>query len=152
MPSNHTEHHDLSQWEPEDAVLRADFNEDNRKIDAALAALDGTVSAHTTTLSGHTGSIAKLGNCQIYTTTYTGTGDKSRSYSFPGYPVYVFIRCPNLSNSYNLYRGLNDSTTTEYSAQWSDRGLSLRTPDSNNFGINIKNYTFFVMALLDMSK
>ena len=38
MPSNFTEHFQLNQWEPGDQVLREDFNADNAKIDAALAA------------------------------------------------------------------------------------------------------------------
>ena len=33
---NYTKNYQLSQWEPADRVLRTDFNEDNRKIDAAL--------------------------------------------------------------------------------------------------------------------
>lgn len=35
--TNHTQHYGLSQWEPEDAFLREDFNEDHRKIEEALA-------------------------------------------------------------------------------------------------------------------
>lgn len=35
---NHTPNYNLSQWEPGDPVQRADFNADNAKIDAALAA------------------------------------------------------------------------------------------------------------------
>lgn len=38
MASKHTEHYGLNQWELSDSVVMADFNEDNRKIDAALAA------------------------------------------------------------------------------------------------------------------
>ena len=38
MASNHTEHIGLSQWSLSDSVVMADFNEDNRKIDEALAA------------------------------------------------------------------------------------------------------------------
>lgn len=36
MPSNFTTNFNLSQWEADDKVLRADFNADNAKIDAAL--------------------------------------------------------------------------------------------------------------------
>lgn len=39
MPSKFTENYHLSQWEPEDNVLRTDFNEDNAKIETALGAL-----------------------------------------------------------------------------------------------------------------
>ena len=34
--ANYTKHYQLHQWEPGDAFLRTDFNEDLEKIDAAL--------------------------------------------------------------------------------------------------------------------
>lgn len=37
MASNYTGHYQLNQWEAGDKVLRTDFNEDNLKIDGALA-------------------------------------------------------------------------------------------------------------------
>lgn len=40
-----TEHYDLNQWELTDRVLMADFNRDNRLLDAALAALAGDVTS-----------------------------------------------------------------------------------------------------------
>lgn len=39
MATNHTEKYELNQWLPTDPVIRTDFNEDNAKIEAALAAL-----------------------------------------------------------------------------------------------------------------
>ena len=39
MASNHTTNYQLCQWEAADKVLRTDFNQDNAKIDAALAAI-----------------------------------------------------------------------------------------------------------------
>jgi len=39
MPSNFTSNYNLNQWEPDDRVLRTDFNADNTKIDAALSEL-----------------------------------------------------------------------------------------------------------------
>ena len=39
MSTNHTPNFNLCQWEADDKVLRTDFNEDNQKIDAALAGL-----------------------------------------------------------------------------------------------------------------
>ena len=38
MASNYTVNYQLSQWEPEDKVQRADFNTDNAKIDTAIKA------------------------------------------------------------------------------------------------------------------
>lgn len=40
MSTNHTANYSLSQWEPTDQVLRADFNADNAKIDEALFRAD----------------------------------------------------------------------------------------------------------------
>ncbi len=38
--ANKTAHINLSQWEPEDHVLREDFNADNKKVDDKAKALD----------------------------------------------------------------------------------------------------------------
>ena len=40
MSTQKTEYYDLNQWLATDQVLRTDFNADNAKIDAALAALN----------------------------------------------------------------------------------------------------------------
>jgi len=40
MASNQTPHLKLCQWEADDEVLRADFNADNAKIDAAVAGVE----------------------------------------------------------------------------------------------------------------
>ena len=40
MATNQTQHYSLNQWELSDSVVMADFNADNQKVDAALAALD----------------------------------------------------------------------------------------------------------------
>ena len=107
MPANHTPNYNLNQWEPEDRVLRTDFNADNTKIDAAIQAVDTKadrkadasaletlsqkVTAQGTTLTEHAVSITRLGNCRLYTTTYIGNGASSRSFSFPHRPVMVFV-------------------------------------------------------------
>lgn len=78
MATKHTEHYGLSQWELSDSVVMADFNEDNRKIDAALAA--GT---------------------KIQTGTYTGTGEfgpeHPTSITFDFEPKLVIIRPYDMS-------------------------------------------------------
>ena len=73
MASNHTENYGLCQWEATDQVLREEFNQDNAKVDTALEALDNLVTQHGEQLSAQEAAIAKLGNCTIYYTTYTGT-------------------------------------------------------------------------------
>ena len=39
MASNYTEHYRLCQWDAADQVLREEFNQDNKKIDGALATI-----------------------------------------------------------------------------------------------------------------
>ena len=38
MAGNYTQHYQLSQWQPQDRVLRTEFNQDNAKLDGAIAA------------------------------------------------------------------------------------------------------------------
>ena len=45
MASGQTVHYSLNQWQAGDQVLRAEFNQDNQKVDGALAGLAGQVSA-----------------------------------------------------------------------------------------------------------
>ena len=74
MASNHTTNYQLCQWEATDKVLRTDFNEDNAKIDAALAS---------------------KGNCQLLTGSYIGTGTYGSAHpntlQFPAQPLAVFL-------------------------------------------------------------
>ena len=65
MATNHTEHCQLSQWEPGDQVLRTDFNADHKKIDAVLEKLERTVEEHTRYLN-------LFVNCQIHMMSYVG--------------------------------------------------------------------------------
>ena len=39
MAGNYTQHYQLSQWQPQDRVLRTEFNQDNAKLDGALHTL-----------------------------------------------------------------------------------------------------------------
>ena len=41
MAGNYTEHYQLSQWQPQDRVLRTEFNQDNARLDSALNQLAG---------------------------------------------------------------------------------------------------------------
>ena len=62
MASHYTEHFNLCQWEATDAVLRADFNEDNQKIDAALQSQAGSISGLTAQMANkaNTGTVNSL--------------------------------------------------------------------------------------------
>jgi len=51
MP-NKTEHIQLNQWEPEDAFLRTDFNEDNARLDSAISTLQTELTGYTRVVFG----------------------------------------------------------------------------------------------------
>lgn len=59
MASNQTSNYGLNQWEATDQVLRTDFNEDNAKLEAALAALEENKVSYTflTVISSEVGSL-----------------------------------------------------------------------------------------------
>lgn len=64
----------LNQWERTDRVLMDDFNNDNQKIDAALAEEGAAREALAGTVAAQAAAMSKLGNCKIYTTSYVGNG------------------------------------------------------------------------------
>ena len=66
---NYTQKYQLCQWEETDRILRTDFNADNAKLEAALAARP----------------------CQFYTSSYVGAGAKSRTLAFPKKPMFVVV-------------------------------------------------------------
>lgn len=70
MASNQTANFGLNQWAAEDSVLREEFNADNAKIDAALAA---------------------LGRELIYTGSYVGDGTSKRTIQLPITPKFIIL-------------------------------------------------------------
>ena len=67
---NKTENLKLNVWEKSDPILVGDFNEDNRKIDAAVAALQGE---------------------HIYVGSYTGDGKENRTIDLPWEPTFAVV-------------------------------------------------------------
>jgi len=88
MPSNFTKNYKLNQWEADDRVLRTDFNADNAKIDAALAAKaeESTVTSLQSELDAAKATIPR-----IVFGTYTGDGAASRTISLGFTPKAVFV-------------------------------------------------------------
>ena len=115
MSSNHTPNYHLSQWEPEDKVVRTDFNADNARIDAAIKAEAdarvSAVSALSQTVAGHTATLNKKGNCRIEIRSYTGTGQNGDgayvSIPFPAKPVAFIIIGPRCTLTVDCTSGRN---------------------------------------------
>lgn len=77
MSTNQTPNYALSQWEAGDQVLRADFNADNAKIDAALAELQAS-------------------QLRIHTGHYIGSGEEEKTIELPFTPKFMWLeRYPN---------------------------------------------------------
>ena len=99
MSTNHTTNYDLNQWEGTDKVLRAEFNADNSKIDAALKANADAIAAEAAArASADTAletTLAGKGNSQIELKTYTGTGTygsgNRNSLTFSSKPTVVLL-------------------------------------------------------------
>ena len=89
MPKNYTENYQLNQWEPGDRVHHDDFNEDNRKIDAALAeqaaALAGKAEA--SALAG-----LATGQLRIETGVYWGDDKPTRKLKLPFKAKFAWIQ------------------------------------------------------------
>ena len=77
MASGQTKHYGLNQWQAGDHVLREEFNEDNAKIDAALAQVPVFVAG-----------------------TYVGTGEGNRTINLGGPPKMVYV-CDGVGRTVN---------------------------------------------------
>lgn len=155
MASNHTENYGLCQWEATDQVLREDFNQDNAKVDEALEALDDLVIQHGEQLSAQEAAIAKLGNCTIYYTTYTGTGTTTPKQTFPGKPLVVMVAESKKGYSFIAWRGMQtvlphhqQSGILELPLTWGGNSLSWSHDSSAERGLNESGTTYQMIALL----
>lgn len=98
---NKTDNLKLNVWEKSDPILVGDFNEDNRKIDAAVGALQKE---------------------RIYMGSYVGDGKENRTIDLPWEPMFMVILGNVLENNafslltatthryvYNNGSGFNDT-------------------------------------------
>lgn len=70
MSTKHTKNFNLSQWEPDDKVLREDFNRDNQVIDQTMA---------------------KFGNCRAELSTYVGNAEPVKTLTFQKMPMLLVV-------------------------------------------------------------
>ncbi len=73
--TNKTPNLNLHSWVRTDPVVCEDFNDNFNKIDSAFGSLS-----------------ASRGNCEFYTGSYTGSGAKTLSLTFPKRPMYLIIQ------------------------------------------------------------
>ena len=158
----HTQNYQLSRWEKDDRIMMEDFNADNEKIDAALAAKADAedVTALSESVNAALGSGGH--NCRIICGSYTGTGTygaASPTSLTTGFaPVLVIVQ--NTENvGYDpaiLIRGMtvgrNNLGKSTLAVSWRDDGVSWYTTNTTAnipaaIQMNTADQTFYYAAI-----
>ena len=164
-----TPNYKLTQWNKRDRIQMESFNQDNAKIDAALKAHDTAIAgkaaqsalkaetaARTSAIAALNATVAKLGNCLLYHTTYTGTGTASAAkpivITFPRRPSIVAI---NDYGSYSAWAAYGVTSTgvgmgPGVRFEWSGNTLSFYGSIEGH--LDSTGTTYHVTALLDASQ
>ena len=170
MSTNYTEHYQLSQWVPEDKVLREEFNENHRKIDKAIqevktgaaAATEAARSEAAKGLAALTAdTVKKLGaggkTCRIATGEYVGKGtrgkDNPNSITVDFKPQFVALGDGAGSQYHFLMRprtGSLDAAVSSVDVIWGENTVSwyCGTNDSRNISwqCNVDGVTYYWVA------
>ena len=155
MSTNHTTNYALNQWEGTDKVLRAEFNADNAKIDAALKANADAIAAEAAAREALAGTVALKGNCRIVYGTYTGMGAAAPTVlTFDGKPLAVFIMSQTHSSNnwiafLPMIRGAQwTAALSRCAVAWSDNAVSWSCPNDpqSQFASGVYYYIAFLAA------
>ena len=158
----HTQNYQLSRWEKDDRIMMEDFNADNAKLDAALAA---KADAEDLTALGESVNAA-LGsgghNCRIICGSYIGTGTygaASPTSLTTGFaPVLVIVQDTE-HVGYDpaiLIRGMtvgrNNLGKSTLAVSWRDDGVSWYTTNTSanlpaTIQMNTADQTFYYAAI-----
>ena len=141
---DYTTNYQLPIWAESDRILMEDFNDSYQKLEDAL--------------TEHGESLAGKGDCQIYTTSYVGTGtftyQNRTQLTFPATPRAVFITgsgdiflafCPG-TRAQLLF---SDETASCGNLLWTETSLSFYDASAARNQMNHKGRTYQVVALLD---
>lgn len=171
-----TQNYQLNQWESTDKISRGDFNSDNAKLDAALAAKaeKSSVTALETALASYKtqneASLAALSsavgtggqNARITWGVYKGTGtygkDNPCSLTFDFCPVAILIACPSFANNPSLpsvylrdcakaFPNSSETTGVTVNLTWSDNGVSWYNSSSSTYQNNTVSLYYYYVAI-----
>lgn len=133
-----TEHYQLNQWDASDYVRREDFNEDNRKIEEALADMSNGIP-------------------KIATGSYTGTGtygaDHPNRLTFDFKPTLVLLFCPSGQNANAVCFPNKNGTVypftnnTGFTVFWEGNTLFWYHYSDSIQQYNGANYLYYYMAV-----
>ena len=128
--TNHTPNLNLNQWAENDPVIREDFNADNAKIDAAVAA-----------------------KCEVVFGTYTGNGEQTRTISFGFTPSIVFLATKRgMHPDTGTYGGIIATGRPLYSgserasALIVEGGIQIHYYNSERVYTNVNNTLYYYVA------
>ena len=132
---NQTNNYQLSQWDPEDRILRTDFNSDNAKIDEALA---------------------EKGNCRLFIGSYVGTGTKEQSFTFPAKPYFAIVLGGGffiiMAQGITSTASLSGFRQTMVDITWTGNTAAWKCSNYDQDACNLENITYQVVALLDAAE
>lgn len=147
--SSKTSNYQLNQWAAIDQVLRADFNADNQKIDAAIHAVATALS-----------SAVKLAYGSYKGTSTSGEANpKTLTFSFE--PKFVFVFNPSHAWNYCLraIRGMTEAETytsvvsssenKRVTISWSGNSISWWADGNNSssYMLNNSSSTYYYFAI-----
>ena len=156
-----TTNYQLNQWDPEDRILRTDFNSDNAKVDAALKANADAISSESSTRASAVSSLntqISQRNCKAEIRTYTGNGgsgsSKACSQTFSKKPMAIFITgngylgiCLRSGNTMWILYGKDANTGT---VTWSGDGRTVSWYSGGaDIQMNASGVTYTLVALLN---
>lgn len=144
----HTTNYQLSQWEKSDRIMMEDFNGDNAKVEAALAALAASGSGTAQALTAATSRL----NSRFYSATYTGSGAEygSKTLWLPRQALFLMVASYNQDMLLSLpatgvarYFYYNSSSVGGIAINMSGSSLSWNSPNCNR-----ADTTYHVFAIL----
>ena len=154
---NYTQNYQLPQWAETDRILMEDFNDMAEKIDDALADHSDSLDALQAADAANSAAIAAKGNCQLYTTSYIGTGTYGAGHgntlTFPKKPLVVAVAGDPGNEMFIAFRGVGQSLAYvkgmyNLGFTWSGNTLSWYRVDSAAKQFN-DSKAYYVTALLD---
>lgn len=125
---------------------------------ARKSAIAAETAARTSAVNALNAAVAKLGNCQLYCGTYTGTGKGTsmsdpRTYTFPHPPRMVVLSSGNATFwwAYGATSSINSDVRTSMAIQ-QDGENGVRWWSTNaNYTMDRAGTTYTIMALLEKS-
>lgn len=151
---NHTPNFQRPDWEEKDRIQMGDFNDMTAKIDTALAAERDARQSRDSTLAA---LVSKRGNCQVYYTTYAGTGvygrDTPTRRTFPGRPLAVFMGGLNMSGMIFAVRGMTQVAPHSVGSggvklYWRGNTFGLSNHINAEAQMNVVGRKYFIVALI----